>query len=234
MDRIRQLVRWFFAAVFFAIFVAIVAGVLGEFFIEWAREQGWYQNPSTRLDTAMTAFSDFVTQTWFISTGALLAGLAAGSWIDRWLRRFSKPKKRTLHNISIEEAASLHAEIEVLKERMVAEGRPREAGVSRAVFYDASALIVKLTRLGVVTPHDPEQARRMEMFNDYTSKLYQYLCAVSPFVRDRDLKLANAMAQSSIEMMTEKLKKESTQTEQRARSKRESIAGETRRKIRHD
>jgi hypothetical protein len=62
-------------------------GIFGEFFIEWARESDWYVNPSERVHAAMSVFSSFVTQPWFVSVTMLVAGLAIGAWADAIFRR---------------------------------------------------------------------------------------------------------------------------------------------------
>jgi hypothetical protein len=88
----RRFTRWLLVTVAFGLLLAIVAGVVGEFFIEWAREQGWYDDPSQRLDAAMSAVSAFVSQTWFIAVTAFFAGLALGVWLDLFLRSAERRK----------------------------------------------------------------------------------------------------------------------------------------------
>jgi hypothetical protein len=82
----RSFLRWLTLSAAGGLVLAIAAGVVAEFFIELARERGWYDNPSQRLDAAVNAFRSFVTQTLFISTTALVAGLALGAWLDLFLR----------------------------------------------------------------------------------------------------------------------------------------------------
>jgi hypothetical protein len=69
---------------------AIVSGVPGEFFIEWAREEGWYTAPSRKLDAVMTAVNAFVIQLWFIALTTLCVGLAIGVWLDTFLRHMER------------------------------------------------------------------------------------------------------------------------------------------------
>jgi hypothetical protein len=87
MSRLRSLLRWLFVAVFSAMLLGITAGIVGEFFIELGKENGWYDSPSQRLDAAMTALSTFVTQTWFLVGTAFFAGLTVGAWLDHFLRK---------------------------------------------------------------------------------------------------------------------------------------------------
>jgi hypothetical protein len=87
MPRLRALHRRISASLTVAFLLALVAGVVGEFFIELGKEKGWYDKPSARLDAFMNAFSDFVTQTWFLTIVAFLCGLTIGLWADYLMRR---------------------------------------------------------------------------------------------------------------------------------------------------
>ncbi len=81
----RRILSWLAGS----LLLAIVSGVVGEFFTALARENGWYQHPSERLDAAMTAFSSFVTHSSFLTATAGIVGLAVGMWMDTVLRRIS-------------------------------------------------------------------------------------------------------------------------------------------------
>jgi hypothetical protein len=83
----RRFFRWFAISVVFALCFAIAAGVVGEFFIEYARDQGWYENPSERMDNAMTLLREIVTHPWFLLTTVLFTGFSGGLWLDWALRR---------------------------------------------------------------------------------------------------------------------------------------------------
>jgi hypothetical protein len=93
MGRYRSAIRWLSFVAFLVFAGPIVASVLGEFFIELAREKGLYANPSQRLDAAMTAFADFVTQVWFIALATFFAGLTLGAWLDWFMRRTPKDEQ---------------------------------------------------------------------------------------------------------------------------------------------
>lgn len=84
---IRRLSKRLSTSITFVFLLSIAAAVLAEFFIELAKERGAYNTPTARLNAAMTAFSEFVTQTWFLVTAAFFAGLTAGLWVDPILRR---------------------------------------------------------------------------------------------------------------------------------------------------
>lgn len=76
-----------------------------------AREHGLYENPSRRLDAAMTSLSTFLTQTLVLVTAALLCGLAAGLWADAIMRRrinkSPDPQSSRSNNIEDEEGAQI-------------------------------------------------------------------------------------------------------------------------------
>ncbi len=86
-SQMRKIVRLIRVTIAGGLILAIAAGVIGEFFIELARECGWYDNPSERLDATVSAFSSFVTHPWFIALAAGFFGLAVGAWLDLFLRR---------------------------------------------------------------------------------------------------------------------------------------------------
>lgn len=87
MEKVRLFIRWLVTFIGGGLLGTIAFGVVGEFFVELARERGLYEGPSRRLDAAMTAFSEFVTQTWMLVAAALLCGLAIGLWADTLMRR---------------------------------------------------------------------------------------------------------------------------------------------------
>ncbi len=60
-------------------------GVIGEFFIKLAEQQGWYSDPKRTLEVALSWWLAF-------SPPALVIyGLAAGVWLDALLRRLAEP-----------------------------------------------------------------------------------------------------------------------------------------------
>ncbi|MEC9368414.1 MAG: hypothetical protein VX871_06950 [Pseudomonadota bacterium] len=87
MANVRTRVRFWISIALAAIVIPIVVSVVGEFFIEWAREEGWYEKPSERIEGAMSALSAFVFQAWFLLIGAFVCGLSAGLWLDVLLRK---------------------------------------------------------------------------------------------------------------------------------------------------
>ena len=86
MHNFRRIARWGAFVLFMVVLVPIIVSVVGEFFIELAREKGFYSDPSNRLDAAMTAFTTFVTQTWLLVAAGFFGGLVTGLWLDLILR----------------------------------------------------------------------------------------------------------------------------------------------------
>jgi hypothetical protein len=87
MVTIRAKIRWFLAGIFVLVLVPIAVSVVGEFFIEWAKEQGYYNNPSRRLSAIVTALTWFANQPWFLYPATALGGLTIGVWLDFLLRK---------------------------------------------------------------------------------------------------------------------------------------------------
>lgn len=84
----RRLSRRLATSLTFIFLLSLLGAIVGEFFIELAKERGLYAQPAERLGAAVTAFSSFVTQTWFLSISACLTGLTVGLWADVALRRW--------------------------------------------------------------------------------------------------------------------------------------------------
>jgi hypothetical protein len=82
-----RVVRWLANSLCGGLLLAITAGVFSEFFIEAAKDKGLYSGAGSRLDAAMTAFSEFVLQTWFLCLTTLSIGFAAGLGLDALMRR---------------------------------------------------------------------------------------------------------------------------------------------------
>lgn len=78
--------------------------VVSAFFIELAREWGWYDEPSQRLGAAMSAFNSIVSQPWFVVIAVFFIGLAIGLWLhliflSRSKRQYSAEAPSDLPNV---------------------------------------------------------------------------------------------------------------------------------------
>lgn len=89
MPSIRRFLRWVAATVFAGLVLAILGSVVGEFFVEWARENDYYKDPSKRVENAVTWLSNLVQEPWFIYSTVAVGAFALGLWLDHFLRRKS-------------------------------------------------------------------------------------------------------------------------------------------------
>lgn len=81
-NKIRSFLLWFLTAVV----GVIVVGVVGEWFIKFAEEQGAYESPSETAREVGGVVWGIVSQSWFVVLLAILAGLTAGAWLDWWAK----------------------------------------------------------------------------------------------------------------------------------------------------
>jgi len=73
-DVFKNLSKWLFQAVV----IAIIISVFGEFFIEYAREKGAYDNPSDKVDTVITQTKGIgLNIAEFVTSGAFRIGIGA-------------------------------------------------------------------------------------------------------------------------------------------------------------
>jgi hypothetical protein len=69
---------------------AILFPVVGQFFVELARERGLYEQPSARLEAVMEAAASLLQCRAFWWVAGLTVGFAAGVWIDALLARIDR------------------------------------------------------------------------------------------------------------------------------------------------
>ena len=72
-----------------SILVALVfSQVIGEFFVELAREDGLYESPSRKIERVMNGLRWLLDQAWFWASFWFVCGAATGAWlggsITRW------------------------------------------------------------------------------------------------------------------------------------------------------
>ena len=86
---LRKCLRLLAVVLFVGTAGPVATSVIAQFFVQAAQDKGYYEGAGQRLDAAMTAFSGFVFQTWFLCLASASAGLAAGLWLDAFLKRRS-------------------------------------------------------------------------------------------------------------------------------------------------
>jgi len=101
----RRFLQLFWAALAAIIFVPI----LGGFVSEWAKEQGWYEHPTARVDAVMTWLVNIAFHPAYLFIAGLVLGLAIGMWLDLLLRRrvFTFRRPRNLNVATASVAATL-------------------------------------------------------------------------------------------------------------------------------
>ncbi len=72
--------------------LGIAVPVVAEFFIEWAREEGWYSQPGDTAERLMSIAADIALSHWTLYPVTLLLGVTIGLWVDTLLRRSEKAK----------------------------------------------------------------------------------------------------------------------------------------------
>ncbi len=80
-----------------AIALLLVFPVLSEFFIEWAREMGWFESPSHRV-SEMIGFVESIHSSPYFPMFTAFAGAAVALWLDSWLRVQEQKVKMTALN----------------------------------------------------------------------------------------------------------------------------------------
>ncbi|MER0239552.1 hypothetical protein [Fulvimarina sp. MAC8] len=88
----RKIATWFLVAVV----LAIIITVLSEFFIEVAKDKGFYDNAGKRWDRVMGAVADLVTTGYVLYPVTALSGLVAGVWLHHWAGKWDA-KRKTPH-----------------------------------------------------------------------------------------------------------------------------------------
>lgn len=84
--------RRFFSYLFFSVFVVILVAVVAEWFIEVARDKGWYKNAAKQFDGLTGAITAFVTSGIVLYPLTGLGGLVAGLWVDAWISKRERPE----------------------------------------------------------------------------------------------------------------------------------------------
>jgi hypothetical protein len=69
------------------VLLPIAVNMVGQFFISWAEEKGWYARPAEKMDVMMGWVSALVASSWFHWIGGIIIGFAVGVWIDATLKR---------------------------------------------------------------------------------------------------------------------------------------------------
>lgn len=93
---LRSTFRWIAAALFAVVIVPIV----GDFFVELARQLGAYDNPEARVSAFVAFLIGITEQPWYSYSVVGVLGLVAGAWIDWVLRLFESKTGARMHELA--------------------------------------------------------------------------------------------------------------------------------------
>jgi hypothetical protein len=85
----RSTIRKIATGLFFSGVGAIVFAVLGEWFVEVARDKGWYADAGKTWDLIMGPITEFATSYWIVVPMSVLGGVVIGLWADVAIRSIS-------------------------------------------------------------------------------------------------------------------------------------------------
>ncbi len=94
-------------AVVLLMVVPVVVSVAGQFFIEWARELGWYDQPSKTGASIMETLASITGSLWFLGPVFFLAGASTTLWLEHWLRRSDSAEASALIDEETKELAGI-------------------------------------------------------------------------------------------------------------------------------
>lgn len=193
MRRFRRYIRYLTTFVLSTLTVGIAIGVFGEFFIEWAKEEGWYKNPSERVASIVATFQMF-TNTWFfaLAFGTVLGG-SLFMWADHFIRWWQARRK---DKITPEQITDLLDSI--AQTRKVLEKSP--TGATHEGYHEVVAVCFKLKKFDIKVPIEPPVDDLMEL-ETFGSDFLKYLSAVTPYIRSGDLALTRHFAGNAINMV---------------------------------
>jgi hypothetical protein len=86
---------------------AIAFPVIGEWFIELAREMGWYKHPTAQVATAMNWLSSVADIPGLRAVAVFLVGLVAGVWLDTFMRRRERKTSSPLVSVWLDPLSAI-------------------------------------------------------------------------------------------------------------------------------
>lgn len=198
MEKLRPYLKW----VFTTSLLVLVYPVASEFFIEWAREKGWYSTPSTKVHEMMGFVETLATSNlwpWWIFS----AGCATSLWIDWLLRSFTKPSSSD--NLP-SDLSTLYIAMEDIRKKLVnlkadwdEQRKSLDSSVPISLRAEVKSVFIRANKLGIVAP-DLQNADG----DAYLMPLARYIVEMIPLVRDRHHAEAKATAKELVRSFTAK------------------------------
>lgn len=144
----------------------LAAPVVGEFFVEWAKERGWYATPGARVTRALEGIQSLTDQWVF----ALVLGFAAGLATAYWLLPYLSVARVSTHRsggLSSPEHGNARLLPKTL-ENQTAEGRTQSYADEHGV-WPAAGIVSKVTALS-----DSSHADLRQRASDLSTRLSDY------------------------------------------------------------
>jgi hypothetical protein len=198
----RNIVRRVLTFILLGVFLSIAIAVVGEFFIEVAKEKGWYNNASDTWDGAMSAVLSFVASPMVYVPLVGLSGAVFGLWLDAGLRYF---EKRSVKSGEIDwdflQEELQRVKVLILVDQdgwdQVPEGYSK---VSQETLTGFFGLVFYLHKHGM-TPQDgvpdPRRMTDTDFFIEYSTR---YIAAIEPFVRAQDADLVKSFGNIGVKI----------------------------------
>ncbi len=203
--RIRKILLWLTGTTV----ASFVIGPLGEWFIELARQMGWYDNPKETAEGAIAKFlntlaaisawisGSFFNPTWMTVGAGVIFAFTAGFWADAWFVRRERPVNQTpVSPPDPKQLESLYNQIERIKPILLRDAM--SDSVTFEGFNELSSISNKLARLDIPTPFSPGY-RLASDIKTFSGPCYQYLMIIAPYIREGQLDLAARVAKIHLE-----------------------------------
>jgi MFS family permease len=101
MVRRRPLIGILASTLFAVFFALLVAPVVGEFFVKWAEERGWYDTPSARVASMMEWLSPVTESWWFLVFLGFFGGATAVYWALEFLPKSPRLATSAVLEVSV-------------------------------------------------------------------------------------------------------------------------------------
>jgi len=210
----RAKIRKILSYLLFAVVGTIAVAVASEWFIEVAKDKGWYDEAGQRWDLIMSATLSFLSSPIVYIPVVGLAGIVAGLWLDVVLRKFETRRQKDPPSIDWK---FLQDEIQRLKHIFafdlagqddVADGYSAVSQEAVTGFYALLFYMHERSLTPISGIPSPKVMTDDDTFFEVSSR---YLAAIEPFVRAKNPDAIRHFGQGAIDLayslLTEKREK---------------------------
>lgn len=198
-SKIRKILSWLLGAVAGAIIIAVA----GEWFIEVAKDKGWYRNAGENWDSAMSVVLSYLAQPGFYVPFTGFVGLVGGLWLDAALKVF-EPRNRKPKEIDWN---FLEVEIDRLKTLLVhdihnvPEAEGDHSPISQETVSSFYALLFYLHRRGMAPQDGIPNPKLMTDAGFFFEIATRYIAAIEPFIRAKDPESVSSFGEMAINLV---------------------------------